>query len=127
MYQALYANNSNNQPAILIGCDCPGLTAQYLQQAFIALDKHPTILTPTLDNGYCLIGSRSVVPELFFNIAWSTDTVLPDTIQNAQKAAIDLFVLPQLHDIDTPLDLATATDISEDSLLARYLTTLPVK
>ena len=125
MYQALFNSNANHRPAILIGCDCPGLTASYLRQAFISLEKHPTVLTPTLDNGYCLIGSVYAVQELFANIAWGTDTVLPDTIRNAQTAAIDLFLLPQLQDIDTPLDLANIKDIAEDSLLAICLEILP--
>ena len=50
---------------IIVGTDCPQLNAFHAKIAFDALKSHDLVLCPTIDGGYCLIGLRRMVPELF--------------------------------------------------------------
>jgi len=45
---------------VLVGIDCPELTAFHGQAAFDALQSHELVLGPTDDGGYCLIGLNPV-------------------------------------------------------------------
>lgn len=94
------------EPIVIIGTDCPLLDRQIIDSAFAALVAHDLVLGPAADGGYYLIGLRKLVPELFQSIAWSTATVLTQTLVIAQSLAISYALLPELSDIDRPEDLA---------------------
>jgi uncharacterized protein len=91
--------------AVIIGTDCPGLDTRLLAQTFEALQTSDLVLGPALDGGYYLIGLRRVIPDLFENIAWSTDRVLSQTLGIAQGLNLSIHLLPELPDIDRPEDL----------------------
>jgi uncharacterized protein len=91
--------------AVIIGTDCPGIDTQLLAQAFQRLETADLVLGPALDGGYYLIGLRRVIPELFDNIAWSSDRVLSQTLARAKHLNLKLYLLPELSDIDRPEDL----------------------
>jgi rSAM/selenodomain-associated transferase 1 len=57
---------------LLIGTDCPALSAVRLQAAAAALADHEAALYPALDGGYTLLGLRADHPSLFADIPWST-------------------------------------------------------
>ncbi len=90
---------------VVIGTDCPALTATDLQLAFQQLEHHDVVLGPALDGGYYLIGLRAVQPTLFDGIDWSTAVVFAQTLQKAQAMNLRVHVLRQLADIDHPEDL----------------------
>lgn len=102
-FQAAFA--SGRERVVTIGTDCPGLTAAKLMQAFQSLQASDLVLGPATDGGYYLIGLRRFVPELFAGIAWSTATVLPQTIEIAQRLGLSIAYLDTLTDIDRPEDL----------------------
>ena len=89
-----------HERVIIIGSDCPGITTEYLEEAFLALDEHDVVIGPALDGGYTLLGMRQLHPSLFRDIAWSTDTVLPDTISRASEAGLTVQQLAPLSDVD---------------------------
>jgi uncharacterized protein len=91
--------------AILIGTDCPELSADLLQQSFSTLQQHPLVLGPATDGGYYLIGLRHPIPELFMGIIWSTDGVLKQTLEIAKSLNLMPYQLIYLNDIDRPQDL----------------------
>jgi rSAM/selenodomain-associated transferase 1 len=93
-------------PALLIGSDCPGVTAPLLQAAAAALDDRRVVLGPANDGGYYLIGFSEPVPFLFENMEWSTPRVLPETLARLATHGIGSAILPELADIDTAEDLA---------------------
>ncbi len=93
-------------PALLIGSDCPGVTASLLQAAAGALEERRVVLGPANDGGYYLIGFSEPVPFLFEDMAWSTPSVLPETLARLAARGIGPAVLPELADIDTAEDLA---------------------
>lgn len=93
-------------PALLIGSDCPGVTAPLLQAAAGALEDRRVVLGPANDGGYYLIGFSEPVPFLFEDMEWSTPRVLPETLARLATHGIGPAILPELADIDTAEDLA---------------------
>jgi len=91
---------------VVIGADCPKLTAQILGAAFTALREKEIVLGPAADGGYYLIGLRRARPELFHGIAWSTDAVLAQTLAITRDLAVECHLLDRLRDVDEPDDLA---------------------
>lgn len=91
---------------IVIGSDCPGLTAHILHQAAAQLAEHDLVLGPSLDGGYYLVGMRQPRPELFAGIDWSTQRVAAQTIGAATRCGLSIALLEHLSDVDVPDDLA---------------------
>ncbi|TVP64741.1 MAG: glycosyltransferase [Nodularia sp. (in: Bacteria)] len=100
-----HAFESGAEQVIIIGIDCPGVNAHILTQAFEQLHTCDLTLGPAIDGGYYLIGLSHLIPELFVNIDWGTDQVLPQTVNIAEKLKISLAYLSPLADIDLPEDL----------------------
>ncbi len=90
---------------LLIGTDCPALTAAVLEQAAAELLHHQAVICPTLDGGYSLLGLRSFESSLFENMPWSTAAVTPITLGRLKKRRFSFSQLTPLNDIDTPEDL----------------------
>ena len=97
---------AGSQKAVMIGTDCPELTAAILTQAFEELNQGELVLGPAADGGYYLIGLRQFVPELFRGIHWGTASVLTETQAIAQTLNLATTYLPLLADIDRPEDLS---------------------
>lgn len=93
--------------AVIIGTDCPGLSAALLHQAFDGLRTHDLVVGPAADGGYYLLGLRALHLSLFHNKNWSTASVLPDTLADAARLGLRVAQLPTLHDVDSASDLAT--------------------
>jgi glycosyltransferase A (GT-A) superfamily protein (DUF2064 family) len=88
----------------LIGSDCPGLTKQDIEQAWACLGDFDVVLGPARDGGYWLIGLRALQPALFQQVAWSTPTVLAQSLERAQQAGLRVALLRELSDVDTHRD-----------------------
>ncbi len=93
-------------PGMMIGSDCPGLTAQLLRQAGAALARHRAVIGPASDGGYWLLGLAEPMPSLFRDMAWSTPVVFPETLRRLKALGVEPHILPELTDIDTGDDLA---------------------
>ena len=91
---------------IVIGTDCPGLTGEFLTQAFAALETHDVVIGPAEDGGYYLLGMREVYADLFAGKSWSTTSVLAHTLTDAARLGLRVAQLPTLRDVDTAADLA---------------------
>jgi rSAM/selenodomain-associated transferase 1 len=92
-------------PALLIGSDCPGLTAPLLRAAADVLAESPVVIGPATDGGYYLIGFSQPMPFLFEDMEWSTPQVLTETLIRLTARGIGPAILPELSDIDLPEDL----------------------
>ena len=90
---------------IIIGSDCPALTAADLQHAAQALEQHhDAVLIPAEDGGYVLIGLKWWDARLFAGIAWGSDQVMAAT--RVRLAALNWcwHELPPSWDVDRPAD-----------------------
>jgi rSAM/selenodomain-associated transferase 1 len=92
---------------IAIDSDTPTLPTNFLQQAIVLLSipKVDVVIGPSDDGGYYLIGLRALHHELFENMAWSTNVVVPETVQRATAKGLQVAWLPSWFDVDTPEDL----------------------
>ena len=95
----------SGERVLLIGTDCPALSARRLGEAAAQLDNHDAVIHPARDGGYVLLGLARTDPSLFSGIAWSTDTVAAATIARIGALGWSLFVGDTLTDIDEPADL----------------------
>ena len=104
------------QRVVIVGIDCPELDGVILGRAFQELQQHDLVLGPATDGGYYLIGLRRFVPQLFQDIAWSTDRVWEQTIAIAQQQNLSIGSLSPLDDVDRPEDLAIWERVSQSSM-----------
>jgi hypothetical protein len=90
---------------LLVGTDCPALTARHLRQADQEL-RHgaDAVLVPCEDGGYALIGLRRAAPRLFENIAWGEATVMAQTRARLTELGWPWRELETLWDVDRPQD-----------------------
>ena len=93
--------------AAVIGTDSPDLPLAYIREAFLKLeDEHiQAVFGPSHDGGYYLLGLKQLYGELFQGIAWSSSTVLADSLAAAGKGGIGAALLASWHDVDTANDL----------------------
>ena len=97
---------------VLIGSDCPEITAPVLSSAFSLLTAHDLVLGPARDGGYYLIGLTAPYPELFQDMPWGTDAVLAQTQIRAARLGLRTALLEPLTDIDRPEDLPVWENIT---------------
>jgi rSAM/selenodomain-associated transferase 2/rSAM/selenodomain-associated transferase 1 len=90
---------------LVMGTDCPGITAQILEKGFQKLERNDLVLGPAADGGYYLIGLNRVYPELFSTIPWGTENVLDLSLEIARLEGLKTSLLDRLHDVDRPEDL----------------------
>lgn len=91
-------------PVCLIGCDAPTVPRAYLEEAFVRLGEVDLVVGPSTDGGYWLVGARRPAPELFEDVAWGTEAVLPETLRRLRGRSHAL--LPFWYDVDDVEDLA---------------------
>lgn len=104
MHNAVNESLKHYQQCVLIGSDCPEIDANYIDSAFSALKNNDLVFGPASDGGYVLIGNSSLTPEVFRNIAWSTDQVLQQSLHISHTMGYRHQLLKTLWDIDNPDD-----------------------
>jgi uncharacterized protein len=90
---------------LLIGTDCPGLTAERLREAALVLASSDAVMIPAMDGGYTLLGLSRFDAAVFKDIAWSTASVAQETRQRIKALGWSLWEGAPLPDIDEPGDL----------------------
>ena len=98
--------SSPGDRVVIVGSDCPGLSAALVRSAFAELTTHDVVLGPASDGGYWLVGLRKRAPALFRGMPWSTSGVLAHTLDRATRSELSVARLRMLDDLDTPADLA---------------------
>jgi hypothetical protein len=102
MQHALHETLHKYTPAVLIGTDCPGFTADYIRSALESARLNRTVIGPAEDGGYVLLGVKQIQPKLFDDMPWGSSKVYSKTIERITGKAESL--LP-LWDIDRIEDL----------------------
>lgn len=104
MLHALRYALSNHLKVVIIGADCPRITPAILDRAFQRLDQVDLVLGPSEDGGFYLLGAKMAHEDLFLNRSWSHGSVFAETIDIASHLHLDLYLLPELYDIDFESD-----------------------
>ncbi len=93
-------------PLLLIGTDCPGLSAEHLRVAARALRSgEDAVFITTEDGGYFLVGLRRARPELFEGIEWSTPSVMQQTRDRMTAPGLRWREVARLWDVDRAEDV----------------------
>ncbi len=88
---------------IIIGSDMYDMDAKNIEEAFQSLQSHDFVIGPAIDGGYYLLGMNRLLPSLFSDKEWGTDTVLKKTLENLNGSSVK--VLAEKNDIDYEEDL----------------------
>jgi uncharacterized protein len=93
------------ESVVVIGADSPTLPGAYVFDAFECFETDDDVVAgPTEDGGYYLIGMRKLHKRIFENIPWGDSGALDATIERAREAELNLVLLPEWRDVDTPED-----------------------
>jgi rSAM/selenodomain-associated transferase 1 len=107
MFFAFESALATHACVLLLGTDCPALTAHLLRQAERTLrDGADAVLVPCEDGGYALIGLRRAEPGVFDGIAWSSENVMAETRARLTALGWRWRELETLWDVDRPEDYA---------------------
>ncbi len=107
MHHALRSALTEHPGALLIGTDCPCVSAEDLQSARSLLFARDTrvVLGPARDGGYYLLAARAIDDSLFAGIPWGGDEVLDRTRGRLRAIGWRWSELGLRNDIDRPRDL----------------------
>lgn len=105
MLAAFESTLATHPRVLLIGSDCPALTARHLRHAEQALrDGADAVLVPCEDGGYGLIGLRRPEAKLFEDIRWGSESVMAETRGRLAQLGWAWRELETLWDVDRPED-----------------------
>jgi rSAM/selenodomain-associated transferase 1 len=90
---------------VALNADGPSLSPELIRLALLELDRQDVVLGPSRDGGYYLIGIKEAHPELFQDIPWSTSHVTARTLERGREHGLEILLLPEWYDVDTPGDL----------------------
>jgi rSAM/selenodomain-associated transferase 1 len=91
---------------VLVGADCPVLSAPLVRAAFRELASSAgAVFGPSDDGGFYLIALPSPAPSLFRDVHWGTGSVLSEVCLQCRAAGIPYALLPPGFDIDTADDV----------------------
>ena len=83
---------------VIIGSDLFDIATTDLQEAFRELDYCEVVIGPASDGGYYLLGMNGLIPELFEDKAWGTDSILRESLEVLGNRKT--FLLPERNDVD---------------------------
>ncbi len=87
----------------IVGSDLMELEPRDIEEAFQQLEDKDVVFGPANDGGYYLMGMNSLYKEAFLDKAWSTNTVLKNTLEDLKS--LNVALLETKTDIDTLEDL----------------------
>jgi len=93
------------ESVLLIGTDCPDLSAERLRTAATHLAGHDAVLHRAVDGGYPLLGLSAFDAGLFQDMPWSTSAVADLTLARLAVLGWRVWLGDTLRDVDEPGDL----------------------
>ncbi len=115
MHHAMSTALRDYARAVLIGTDCPSLTAQDIEAAITALEGPVNaVFVPAEDGGYVLVGLNRPRPELFANMPWGTSAVMDITRARLAAMGQTYVELARRWDVDTAEDFARYRQLQGD-------------
>ena len=88
---------------VAIGTDLWDLELELLENAFKLLGSHEVVIGPANDGGYYLIGMNRMIPQVFKEKKWGSNSVTSDTLKDLHTYRVGL--LAEKKDIDDYQDL----------------------
>ncbi len=99
--------NKGYDALITIGNDCPFLQVKHIIEAKKVLENGNTVLGPTYDGGFYLLGlsKENFNPTTFNIFSWGTDRIFEEIKNDFLKNQHHCYTLQKLRDIDFFSDL----------------------
>jgi rSAM/selenodomain-associated transferase 1 len=111
------------ESVVVVGADSPTLPGEYVFDAFECFENDDdVVIGPSEDGGYYLIGMRKLHERIFEDIPWGGAGVLDATVERAKEAELNLVLLPEWRDVDTPEDFERLKRELEESEAAAKFT-----
>jgi rSAM/selenodomain-associated transferase 1 len=105
MAHAVKMTLQNHEYVVLIGTDCPGLDAKYIEAVLQYLQTGADcVLGPAEDGGYVMLALSIYDDSLFNDIEWGTSRVLAATRERIKSLGWHCHEMPVLWDVDRPAD-----------------------
>ena len=97
-----YGFDKGHNNLIIVGNDCPQLTAKDILIAAEKLNNNDFIFGPTFNGGLYLIGftKNTAYRNFITHIKWQTGTVVKSTLSFLHDSAVDYFLLSTLSDFN---------------------------
>lgn len=106
MLNALRAGLRGWRYVVLIGSDCPALTARDILRAVCALRSGCAVaIAPAEDGGYALIALRRVSARIFEGLEWGGAEVFAQTRTRLASLGWRWRELRRVWDVDRPADV----------------------
>jgi rSAM/selenodomain-associated transferase 1 len=90
---------------LAIGADSPGLPVAFLEDARKALRESDTVLGPSADGGFYLIGLKACPVGVLDGVRWSHSSTLAETAARLEEYGLKTARIGEWFDVDTPADL----------------------
>ena len=100
---------SGYKNVIGVGSDLPDLSAEIMTEGLRSLETNDTVFGPSEDGGYYLIGMKKLIPQIFIDKEWSTETLLDVTKSELNELGYSCKLLIELNDVDTFDDLKNSS------------------
>jgi rSAM/selenodomain-associated transferase 1 len=114
----LAAVTAADMPVLVIGTDCPALTADHLRAAAdILRGGTDAAIIPAEDGGYALIGLRAPARTLFSEMHWSVPSVMEETRRRLRDLGMTWQEPVRLWDLDLPEDIERLRQIGLHDLI----------
>lgn len=93
-------------PVLVLGTDCPVLTAAHLTDSAEALrGGADVVVIGSGDGGYVVVGMRRPIPDLFAGMSWDTPDLMPETRRRAAQLGLSMREPAHLWGVDRPTDV----------------------
>ncbi len=97
--------NKGYEHVVIIGSDCLELDERIIRLAFRQLEHFDSVLGPTKDGGFYLIGLNEFKQEIFHLEKWGTPELTIQTLKTINSLGKTHFMLSELSEIVTVDDL----------------------
>jgi uncharacterized protein len=110
------------ESVVVLGADSPTLPGEYVFDAFECFETDDDVVFgPADDGGYYLVGMRKLHGRIFEDIPWGAGGVMGATMDRAREAELNLVLLPDWHDVDTPEDFERLKrELEENKSAAKF-------
>ncbi len=106
-------------PLLLMGSDCPAITAADLRDCADALGQGAdAVFLPAEDGGYGLVGAMRPIPQIFAGVEWGGPRVMAQTLEKLEGMKLNWREPRVVWDIDLPEDY---TRLLREGLLGERL------
>lgn len=98
--------NSGYKKVVTIGNDSPDISPGIICDSFKKLETaKSTVIGPSIDGGFYLLGLNGFNPELFNKIKWHSEKTLSGLTKNIANLGLVKILLPRLYDLDSSSDI----------------------